>query len=1161
MALSGPSTRTASSENKRSSCDSSKAKLPEKGTRKRPRPDKDKPLTRKVSHEVMCEDKLIKKEEENEGRGSPCRCVSEFDTASLSDGKPFSTTSSSPSASTSPFPNPLHKSKLLEQHRRALCLEFELYPMRLILSRLMSHPTHNRKGIFNTPVDPVAMGLPDYFQVVKSPMDLGTIKARLHAVAYKSRKDVAGDIRLVFQNAMLYNPPSNLVHVCARELLAFFEDHVEAFAPDLVLDPVISPDVPKAESVATSQAPAEQATDSVASKKPQTIRITCSGKNVTAQFSGPPTPPSPSATPAHGQATRTQYSMIESLSQVAATGNRKRKKRGSKVNLMHKCQSCEGRTCSICDQGCLQHEPTLLICNGAPCAGARIRKGALFFTSRDGVRQYCQRCYAGLPAVLPGPDDGCRYKRDLLKRKNDEEVAESWVRCTDCLLYFHRVCVMVDGPSGSNDSFSCPGCTVSKVSTAVDPSFTEDQDDRLYSFLTGEDVPVPLTTLTDTSSGPDRLTADSLPETAMSRFIQQKVQDRMKQDECPNAEKTVSIRVISDCSRFFEVPEVVRRHFKMQVDGYEGAPPTQVGYRSKAIALFQRIDGLDVCIFCMYVQEYDGNDIYADRDMPGSSTGSKRVYIAYLDSVEHFRPRSSRTEVYHEILVAYLASARERGYESAHIWACPPVRGNSFVFWNHPSSQRTPTRERLISWYHGAISRAISCGIVTDVKSLYESSFENSGTAGGGSTEHSVCPPLLDGDFWIEEATRLHGVAMSRIAKSKIAIEPGYSEYDELCPARQMSLLLRRVIENPISMAFRRPVNAAALNLKDYHKVIRKPMDLATIQSRCLLGEYRTLSELVDDFNLVVSNAKKYNPKGHFVHNKAGELASLFFNELNSLALSRWRARPEQSWEEFREYSLSLDHRLGSTPVGEGDLAQTVAGEPTATALTTALTDGPEAVEERMVGQDKWLIEKKGLLPAKPPQSLKRKKGPDDEPPAKRRRQTWLGDEVGEAVRKLRTSFFTCSLSSHESIDVYKKYTQCFEESELVDDVPVSSTIVDARHGFLEFSQFRNLEFDSLRHAKFSTSVLLYYLHNQNASGMVPVCSSCCQEIEDVRWHKMRKLVEIKPSLRCPPFSRKTSAAKYAVAEELCSSCHTKHEFPELFIPLQVTLSMDRTKN
>ena len=72
--------------------------------------------------------------------------------------------------------------------------------------------------------------------------------------------------------------------------------------------------------------------------------------------------------------------------------------------------------------------------------------------------------------------------------------------------------------------------------------------------------------------------------------------------------------------------------------------------------------GLDVCIFCMYVQEYDGDDDYDSSINPRAvqSSHAKRVYVAYyIDSVEHFRPRDVRTDVYHEILIFGLVHPRE----------------------------------------------------------------------------------------------------------------------------------------------------------------------------------------------------------------------------------------------------------------------------------------------------------------------------------------------------------------------------------------------------------------------------------------------------------------------------------------------------------------------
>ena len=37
----------------------------------------------------------------------------------------------------------------------------------------------NGRWVFSEPVDPVTLGIPDYFDVIKHPMDLGTVKAQL----------------------------------------------------------------------------------------------------------------------------------------------------------------------------------------------------------------------------------------------------------------------------------------------------------------------------------------------------------------------------------------------------------------------------------------------------------------------------------------------------------------------------------------------------------------------------------------------------------------------------------------------------------------------------------------------------------------------------------------------------------------------------------------------------------------------------------------------------------------------------------------------------------------------------------------------------------------------------------------------------------------------
>lgn len=1096
------------------------------------------------------------------GRTSPGRCVSEFDKAATSCRKLPTLQETSDSI-------PVHNPKFLEVHSRALRLEAELQPMRLILSRLMFHPTLNRKGVFNAPVDPIALRLPDYHDVIKKPMDLGLIKVKLHAIAYLSRQDVADDIRLVFRNAMLYNPPHNAVHVAAKELLAFFEDQLHAFAPELCQVRGSEPALQSA--VLLNCAPSEESTERALPDVPTIV---------------------------HNQGTRNSASSVEPLPPLSVV--KKRAKRGSKVNPDHACYRCRGRTCMICHQGCLPLESALLICNGAQCAGTRIRKGAVYFVSADGGRHFCQRCHTSLPAVLPqsGHDEQIRYKRDLLKRKNDEEIVEPWLNCSQCDGSVHKMCALLDEYVHDKDSYRCPDCVAELSSSAgaddnsdapTDPDRV--RTDELFTFVSGSEVPVKLSEVAaDVESRP--YTAESLPENEVSSFIQRRVRERMRSDEYPNADRTVLVRIVSDSRRCFKVPDVVRTHFRMPSRDDQTAPiapPAVVNYRSMGISLFQKIDGIDVCIFCMYVHEYDGNDQFDDEDGVQDTNQKKRVYIAYLDSVEHFRPRSLRTSVYHEILVAYLATARKRGFEVAHIWSCPPSRGNCFVFWNHPASQRTPNPERLESWYHQALSRAVDCGVVTDVQSLYEANFKSQVEEDDATRQRGFphCPPLLDGDFWIEEAVRLHSLNMARNLKTKVD-EPGAASVlpvdaaaMDRCPAMQVASLLRDcLIPHPAALPFRRPVNAAAMNLADYHTIITNPMDLGTVYSRCVLGEYGTLAELVEDVDLVFSNAKKYNPKGHVVHTKAEEVRDLFFSLLNQVVRT-WNGSPEDSsvtWEKFSSTSLSLDVVLEAPAESCGE-AQSVEVEPgffkenkssdspnTGRAESVSLVGGgPQAVQQRMVGDDIWLFDKsqvspKGSVSSKHGSSRRRKcpsGASDDEPPYKRRRQAWLGVEVGAAVRRMRTSFFTCSLvpssqetvQDREAIEAFQSYSSDFLVATNRECEQGTSTIADVRHSLLEFSQFRNLEFGTLRHAKYSTAVLLHHFHNERAPGVVPVCKECDRSIDSVRWHKVCRVLDLR--------RRKSLTSDVSCDSiELCDSCyHTKFNQNDQFVPLQVTVS------
>ena len=67
---------------------------------------------------------------------------------------------------------------------------------------------------------------PDYHQVIKRPMDFGTIQRKLFDVAYAQPQQCLADIRLVFTNCAQYNDPSTPHAQAGRKLSAVFERRV-----------------------------------------------------------------------------------------------------------------------------------------------------------------------------------------------------------------------------------------------------------------------------------------------------------------------------------------------------------------------------------------------------------------------------------------------------------------------------------------------------------------------------------------------------------------------------------------------------------------------------------------------------------------------------------------------------------------------------------------------------------------------------------------------------------------------------------------------------------------------------------------------------------------------------------------------------------------------
>ena len=62
------------------------------------------------------------------------------------------------------------------------------------------------------------LGLHDYLDHIKKPMDLGTVRKKLAANEYQSADEFAADVRLIFANCYKYNPPDHEVVGMAKKL-------------------------------------------------------------------------------------------------------------------------------------------------------------------------------------------------------------------------------------------------------------------------------------------------------------------------------------------------------------------------------------------------------------------------------------------------------------------------------------------------------------------------------------------------------------------------------------------------------------------------------------------------------------------------------------------------------------------------------------------------------------------------------------------------------------------------------------------------------------------------------------------------------------------------------------------------------------------------------
>lgn len=89
----------------------------------------------------------------------------------------------------------------------------------VVLKAVWKHPN---AWPFHAPVNAVQLHIPDYHDVIKTPMDLGTIEKRLQNHFYNDVSECIYDFTTIFVNCYVYNEAGDAVVKIAKELEKWF---------------------------------------------------------------------------------------------------------------------------------------------------------------------------------------------------------------------------------------------------------------------------------------------------------------------------------------------------------------------------------------------------------------------------------------------------------------------------------------------------------------------------------------------------------------------------------------------------------------------------------------------------------------------------------------------------------------------------------------------------------------------------------------------------------------------------------------------------------------------------------------------------------------------------------------------------------------------------
>lgn len=76
---------------------------------------------------------------------------------------------------------------------------------------------------FKYPVDPVALGIPDYPLIIEEPMDLSTVRQKLKNREYPTPSHMLTDVRKIWANSFIYNKVNSQMNNMTADICDYFQ--------------------------------------------------------------------------------------------------------------------------------------------------------------------------------------------------------------------------------------------------------------------------------------------------------------------------------------------------------------------------------------------------------------------------------------------------------------------------------------------------------------------------------------------------------------------------------------------------------------------------------------------------------------------------------------------------------------------------------------------------------------------------------------------------------------------------------------------------------------------------------------------------------------------------------------------------------------------------